>query len=93
MRRQHEPWQRDATRELATGRTEQALERYAAAGMVSASDTRAEARAALVAGWDDARRARPEESRVILAYTRDDVRDLNELRAGTATGGRRAARA
>jgi Ti-type conjugative transfer relaxase TraA len=79
VRRQHEEWQRDATRELATGRTEQALERYAAAGMVLASDTRAEARAALVAGWDAARRERPEESRVILAYTRDDVRDLNEL--------------
>ncbi len=79
VRRQHEPWQRDATRELATGRTEQALERYAAAGMVQATDTRAEARAALVAGWDSARRERPEESRVILAYTRDDVRDLNEL--------------
>jgi Ti-type conjugative transfer relaxase TraA len=79
VRRQHEPWQRDATRELATGRTEQALERYAAAGMVLASDTRAEARVALVAGWDAARRERPEESRVILAYTRDDVRDLNDL--------------
>ena len=79
VRRQHEPWQRDATRELATGRTEQALERYAAAGMVLASDTRGEARAALVAGWDEARRERPEESRIILAYTRDDVRDLNEL--------------
>ena len=79
VRRQHEAWQRDATRELATGRTEQALERYAAAGMVMAADTRAEARAALVAGWDTARRERPEESRVIMAYTRDDVRDLNEL--------------
>jgi Ti-type conjugative transfer relaxase TraA len=79
VRRQHEEWQRDATRELATERTEQALERYAAAGMVLASDTRVEARAALVAGWDAARRERPDESRVILAYTRDDVRDLNEL--------------
>ncbi len=79
VRRQHEQWQRDATRELATGRTEQALERYAAAGMVIAADTRAEARVALVAGWDAARRERPDESRVILAYTRDDVRDLNEL--------------
>ena len=28
IRRQHEAWQRDATRELATGRTEAALERY-----------------------------------------------------------------
>jgi Ti-type conjugative transfer relaxase TraA len=79
VRRQHEPWQRDATRELATGRTEQALERYAAAGAVLASDTRAEARVALVAGWNAARQERPEESRVILAYTRDDVRDLNQL--------------
>jgi Ti-type conjugative transfer relaxase TraA len=79
VRRQHEEWQRDATRELATGRTEQALERYGAAGMVLATNTRAEARVALVAGWDTARQQRPEESRVILAYTRDDVRDLNEL--------------
>jgi len=85
VRRQHEAWQRDATRELATGRTEQALERYAAAGMMLASGTRAEARASLVAGWaearlaDAARREPPEESRIILAYTRDDVRDLNEL--------------
>ena len=79
MRRQHEAWQRDATRELATGQTIAALDRYATAGMVLASDTRAEARAALVAGWNAARQERPEESRVILAYTRDDVRDLNEL--------------
>ena len=78
VRRQHEEWQRDATRELATGRTEQALERYAAAGMVREAGTREEARTVLVEGWDAARRARPEESRVILAYTRDDVRDLNE---------------
>ena len=78
VRRQREDWQRDATRELATGRTAAALERYAAAGMVQAADTREAARAALAAGWDAARRERPEESRVILAYTRDDVRDLNE---------------
>jgi Ti-type conjugative transfer relaxase TraA len=79
VRRQHEDWQRDATRELATGRTAEALERYTAAGMVQASGTREEARAALVAGWDAARQARPEASQVILAYTRDDVRALNEL--------------
>ena len=78
IRRQHEAWQRDATRELATGRTEAALERYAAAGMVQAADTREAARAGLVAVWDVERRQRPEQSQVILAYTRDDVRDLNE---------------
>jgi len=79
VRRQREAWQRDATRELATGRTAEALERYAGAGMVQASGTRAAAKAALVAGWDVVRQGSPEASQVILAYTRDDVRDLNEL--------------
>jgi len=79
VRRQREAWQRDATRELATGRTAEALDRYAGAGMVRAAGTRAAAKAALVAGWDAVRQGRPEASQVILAYTRDDVRDLNEL--------------
>ncbi len=82
VQRQHEPWQRDATRELATGRTAEALERYAAAGMVRASGTRGEAKAGLVEAWDAERQARPAESRIILAYTRDDVRDLNTLARG-----------
>jgi Ti-type conjugative transfer relaxase TraA len=34
IRRQREGWQREATRELATGRTGDALDRYEAAGMV-----------------------------------------------------------
>jgi len=79
VRRQREAWQRDATRELATGRTAEALARYAGAGMVQAAGTRAAAKAALVAGWDAVRQGSPEASQVILAYTRDDVRDLNEL--------------
>ncbi len=38
VRRQRQAWQREATRELATGRTEAALARYEAAGMVQGSD-------------------------------------------------------
>ncbi len=79
VRRQREAWQRDATRELATGRTAEALERYAGAGMVQAVGTRTAAKVALVAGWDAVRQESPQASQVILAYTRDDVRDLNEL--------------
>ena len=82
VRRQREPWQQEATRELATGRTAEALERYRAAGMVQAADTRDAARAALVEGWDLVRRQSPQASQVILAYTRDDVRVLNELARG-----------
>ncbi len=77
--RQREGWQRDATKELATGRTSEALGRYAAAGMVRASETRAEAMESLVSGWDEGRLARPGESRVLLASTRADVAELNGM--------------
>jgi Ti-type conjugative transfer relaxase TraA len=91
VRRQRAEWQRDATRELATGRTAEALGRYARAGMVVGHDTRETARAALVEGWDRERRQAPERSRVILASTREDVAALNglareRLRAAGALG-------
>ena len=79
VRRQHTDWQRQATRELATERTSAALGRYEQAGMVHAAETREAARAALVAGWDAIRRHSPQASQVMLAYTRDDARALNEL--------------
>src|SRR4051794_30329413 len=79
VRRQHQAWQREATKELATERTAAALERYEQAGMVHAHATKDEAKAALVEGWDAARQAEPGRSQVILASTRADVRDLNEL--------------
>jgi Ti-type conjugative transfer relaxase TraA len=78
VRRQREGWQQQATRELATGRTEAALGRYEAAGMVESHVTLDAAREALVAGWDASRRAEPEASQIMLAYRRDDVRDLNQ---------------
>ncbi len=79
VRRQREDWQREATRELATGRTGEALERYEAAGMCKEAGTRSEACTALISGWEAAREAHPEESQIILAYTRADVGELNRL--------------
>ena len=79
IRRQREDWQRQATRELATGRTGAALDRYEAAGMVHAHATRAEAQTALVDGWDTARREQPGQSQIMLAHTRADVAELNQL--------------
>jgi Ti-type conjugative transfer relaxase TraA len=78
VRRQREDWQQQATRELATGRTEEALARYERAGMVRGHATLDEAKAAVVAGWEAARRENPEARQIMLAYRRDDVRDLNE---------------
>ena len=79
VRRQRAVWQRDATRALATGGTAKALQRYTEAGMVHASETLAEAKAALVAGWHRERQGQPEQSQVMLASTRADVADLNQL--------------
>jgi Ti-type conjugative transfer relaxase TraA len=79
VRRQRVAWQREATRELATARTAEALDRYMAAGMVQPAETHDTAKAALVAGWDAVRQESSQASQVILAYTRDDVRDLNAL--------------
>ena len=91
VRRQREDWQKEATRALATGRTAEALDAYAAHGMVHAADTREQARSELVDGWDRQRRADPDQSRIILTHTNAEVRELNgeardRLRAGGELG-------
>jgi Ti-type conjugative transfer relaxase TraA len=78
VRRQHEGWQRDATQHLATGRTGEAINTYADHGMVHATDTREAARGELIDRWDRERIAAPDESRIILTHTNDEVKALNE---------------
>ena len=77
IRRQREDWQRDATRALATGRTGEAIRAYDGKGMVHAADTREQARAELVDGWDRARQAEPDKTRIILTHTNAEVQSLN----------------
>ncbi len=78
VRRQRAAWQRDATRELATGDTAAALGRYAEAGWCTRPGRwRRPRRRWWRAGTGAA--GRPEESRVMLASTRADVADLNRL--------------
>ncbi len=83
VRRQHEGWQQDATRHLATGRTGEAIGAYAARDMVHAADTRDTARSELVERWDRERQANPAASRIILTHTNDEVRELNEAARGS----------
>lgn len=78
VRRQRESWQRDATRQLATGRTEEAIEAYADRGYVKEAPTRAAARSQLVERWDAGRVKQPSASRLMLAHTREEVRLLNQ---------------
>ncbi len=78
VRRQREDWQRDATRDLATGRNGDALEAYRSHGMVHRAQTREQARGDLIERWDRERQASPDKSRIILTHTNDEVRALNE---------------
>ena len=77
IRRQRDDWQRGATRALATGRTGEAIHAYGDNGMVHSAETREDARAELVEGWNDARTSDPTKSRIILTHTNAEVRDLN----------------
>jgi Ti-type conjugative transfer relaxase TraA len=88
VRRQREDWQKEATRQLATGRTGEALHAYESRGMVQAADTREAARAGLVDGWDRQRQTEPDKTRIILTHTNAEVRALNEEARGRmrATG-------
>lgn len=77
VRRQREEWQRDATRDLATGGIGAAISAYDGQGMVHQATTREEARSDLVERWDRDRQAQPDASRIILTHTNDEVRALN----------------
>ena len=78
VRRQREDWQRDATRDLATGRTGAAIHAYDAHDMVHEAQTREQARDDLIDRWDRDRQASPDSSRIILTHTNAEVRELNE---------------
>ena len=78
VRRQHEGWQKDATRHLATERTGESIRAYADHGMVHQAETREQARGELVERWDRERIAAPDQSRIILTHTNAEVRDLND---------------
>ncbi len=78
VRRQREDWQRDATRDMATGRTGDAISAYERHGAVHAAQTREQAHEDLIDRWDRDRQEAPEHSRIILTHTNAEVRALNE---------------
>ena len=82
VRRQREDWQRDATRNLASGRTGDSIHDYDNHGMVHSAETREQARGDLIDRWDRDRQASPNASRIILTHTNDEVRALNEAARG-----------
>ncbi len=77
IRRQRQDWQRMATRQLATGRTGEAIEVYDERGSVHVAETREQARTDLIERWNEDRSASPTATRIILTHTNDEVQALN----------------
>ncbi|WP_269750773.1 hypothetical protein, partial [Candidatus Burkholderia verschuerenii] len=82
-------WQRDATRDLATGRTGMALHAYRAHDHVHVAETREQARDHLIDGWDRDRQAFPDKSRIILTGTGWRESDIDRWVANPVAWGRR----
>jgi len=78
IRRQKEGWQQAATKDFAGARTAQALGAYDRHDNIHTFDTKASAMTSMIEQWDEVRSQSPDKSQLILAYTREDVRALNE---------------
>ena len=77
IRRQAEPWAREAVHAVAEGRAGAALAAYEERGLLHVGDGKAETVEALVSAWAEAGRDSPAASRLMLAGERADVRALN----------------
>ncbi|QKK20242.1 Ti-type conjugative transfer relaxase TraA [Rhizobium indicum] len=91
VRRQREPWAREASRLFARGEIEKGLDAYAQRGHLIEAGTRAETIDRIVADWSEARKPAIETSvlkgndgrlrcdeLLVLAHTNQDVKRLNE---------------
>ena len=79
IRRQQEPWQQEATKEFAVRHTQEAIGLYEQHDCLHLFETKEAAKVALVEKWDEVRTSEPDKSQIMLAYTRRDAQELNEL--------------
>jgi Ti-type conjugative transfer relaxase TraA len=79
VRRQKEMWQQQATKDCAKGDVKRALDAYAQREHLHEFNTQDEAKTAIVRQWLESRTTEPEKSQLMLAYTRKDVSELNDL--------------
>ena len=78
IRRQKEPWQRQATVDFATGKTKEGLKAYMQRGFIHEHETQKEAMDSVVEAWDKYRKEHPEKTQIMMAFKRVDVREMNK---------------
>jgi Ti-type conjugative transfer relaxase TraA len=78
IRRQTQIWQQEATKAFGRGDTADALRRYDEHGCILAFETKEMAIDAMIKKWQENRKYYPDETRIMLTYTREDAQLLNE---------------
>ena len=78
IRRQEEQWQKQATRDFGDGFTDDALRAYKDKGHIHPHADQDSARRQVLADWTASRKANPDQSHLMLAFTRADVANLNK---------------
>lgn len=78
IRRQQEVWQQEATQAFALTRTQEGLSAYEAHDNIQVFNTKTSAMEGMIEQWDEIRSQMPDKTQIMLAYTRDEVRELNE---------------
>lgn len=78
VRRQRHEWQREATINFATQKTGTAFDAYLAAGDIRLMDAAEAAKGQLVSDYMESYALRPDDTRMVLAFTRKDVSELNQ---------------
>ncbi len=83
IRRQAEPWMREASAALAAGRVGAALDAYDLAGALHSTESRQEALRSLVATWHAQGESTAAQPGLVVAYRNSEVQALNAaIRAG-----------
>ena len=77
IRRQKQEWQKKATRDFAQSFTAEGLVEYLERGHIHESATQEDARAQMIDAWTKARSEEPEQTQLMMAFTKADVTYLN----------------
>ena len=78
IRRQEADWQKQATRDFGDGFTDDALRAYKDKGHIHHHADQDSARRQVLKDWTASRKADPDQSHLMLAFTRADVANLNK---------------
>ena len=78
IRRQKDDWAKAATKDFGDGYTREALTAYLEKDAIHGLADTASARAKIIADWTASRKANPDDTHLMMAFTRDDVATLNK---------------